>query len=42
MCMGIMTFDYMSCCGGASSEKSERSGGGGDFDVFFQSKGIPN
>ena len=28
--------------GGASSEKSERNGGGGDFDVIFQSKGIPN
>ena len=26
--------------GGASSEKSERNGG--DFDVIFQSKGIPN
>ena len=28
------------CSGGASSEKSERNGG--DFDVIFQSKGIPN
>ena len=29
--------------GGASSEKSERNGGGGrDFDVIFPSKGIPN
>ena len=28
------------CSGGASSEKSERNGL--DFDVIFQSKGIPN
>ena len=28
--------------GGASSEKSERSGGGGDFGVIFQSEGVPN
>ena len=28
--------------GSASFEKSERNGGGGGFDVIFQSKGIPN
>ena len=28
--------------GGAISEKSERSGGGGDFAVIFQFKGILN
>ena len=28
--------------GGASSEDSDRNGGGGDPDVIFQSKGIPN
>ena len=32
----------LSGSGGASSETSERHGGGGDFDVVFQSKGIPN
>ena len=33
-------FNCMSSSGCASSEKSERNGG--DFDVIFQSKGIPN
>ena len=31
-----------SLSGGANFEKPERNGGGGDFDVIFQSKGIPS
>ena len=41
-CFAIFShnFEMRKVSGGASSEKPERNGG--DFDVIFQSKGIPN